>query len=706
MEQRRFILFIALSFGILFVWTTLVVPRFAPPKKPQPANQAEAPLADDPAEQLAEAEGGDADDEQASRDEQAGTDAPVEVADGDPAEPLQNDDAKPETHEPQTVRLGSPDPDSGFFLNVEVDSRGASVSSVELNDPRYKELKDPQSPVEVVGPPAGDLATLASSVDVIDEQLERFLTSLADVHWQLTEVETDPALPAVNTSATFRYVAPDKSLAVEKKFWLEKVALSESNPRETRDTSPAGYQVHLDLTLTNLGNSPRLVQYTLQGPVRVPLENAEHTRKLRDIKVGFLQEDGGVNEESMSASTVADEDLEIWKQAIRYVGVDVQFFAALLIPLDGRPVAEQLDDPWIEAIGQVLVTADANEKSHSDISVILTSKELGLDPAGKLTHSYALYAGPKRQALLEPLGAEAVLDYGFFGPVAKVMLGLLTTMHDNAGIPYGIAIILMTVMVRGCMVPLSLKQARGAKKMKELQPKIAELKKKYEKDKEKFARAQMELFSKEGYNPLAGCLPIFLQLPIFIGLYTALNAAVDLRLAPFLWFDNLAAPDALFKMPALPFLGSDFNLLPLVTVVLFVVQQKMFMPPPADEQQEMQQKMMMYMSIFMGFLFWHFPAGLCVYFIASSLWGLGERKMIDLVPFGGSKPPEKPDEGDTAEKKSDKAKPEKEAATGWWGRLLESADAAANNAGAAGQGKIAKQVNGAKGKRKKTRSRR
>jgi YidC/Oxa1 family membrane protein insertase len=253
---------------------------------------------------------------------------------------------------------------------------------------------------------------------------------------------------------------------------------------------------------------------------------------------------------------------------------------------------------------------------------------------------------------------------------------------------------------------LSVKQARGAKKMKELQPKIAELRKKYENDKEKLARAQMELFSKENYNPLAGCLPIFLQLPIFIGLYTALNSSVDLRMAPFLWMDNLAGPDALFRMPfSLPFLGQDFNLLPIVTVVLFVIQQKMFMPPPTDEQQEMQQRMMMWMSIIFGFFFYHLPSGLCVYFIASSLWGLSERRLLDFGVFAQATTPsvEPPAEERKAKPVGEPATPRKQS---WLGRLLESADAAASDAGATGgQGRLSKQLNGARDKRKKSRPR-
>jgi YidC/Oxa1 family membrane protein insertase len=140
----------------------------------------------------------------------------------------------------------------------------------------------------------------------------------------------------------------------------------------------------------------------------------------------------------------------------------------------------------------------------------------------------------------------------------------------------------------------------------------------------------MELWRKHNINPLGGCLPLVFQLPIFIGLYTSLNTAIDLRQARFLWIENLAAPDALFRLPfELPFsLGADFNLLPCITVVLFLVQQKMFMPPAVDEQQEAQHKMMNIMTVFMGVMFWHQPAGLCVYFIASSLWGIAERTML------------------------------------------------------------------------------
>ena len=189
---------------------------------------------------------------------------------------------------------------------------------------------------------------------------------------------------------------------------------------------------------------------------------------------------------------------------------------------------------------------------------------------------------------------------------------------------------LLTVLVRSCMFPISKKQAINAKRMKEMQPRLAELKTKYPDDKQKFAEEQMKLFAETGFNPLSGCLPVLLQLPIFIGLYQSLSSSVDLRRAPFLWFDNLAAPDALFALPmVVPFLGDQFNLLPIITTSLFLFQQKMFMPPPTDEQTRMQAKVFFWMTLMMGFMFYFVPAGLCVYFIASSVWSMGERKILD-----------------------------------------------------------------------------
>jgi len=229
---------------------------------------------------------------------------------------------------------------------------------------------------------------------------------------------------------------------------------------------------------------------------------------------------------------------------------------------------------------------------------------------------------------------------------------------------YGLAIILLTVLVRLSMFPLSKKQVLGAQKMQELQPQIKKLQEKYKKDMEARTKAQQELFRKHNYNPLSGCLVLFVQLPIFIALYRSLMVDIELRQAPLLWegirwCSDLSAPDMLYKWVWMPDwvndasgifgLGPYFNILPVITVVLFVLQQKMFMPPPTDEQSAMQQKIMKYMMIFIGFLFFKVASGLCIYFIASSLWGLAERQLLP-------KPAKKPAQTQTPSRADAKAR--------------------------------------------------
>ncbi|MGE5193743.1 MAG: YidC/Oxa1 family insertase periplasmic-domain containing protein, partial [Deltaproteobacteria bacterium] len=428
----------------------------------------------------------------------------------------------------------------------------------------------------------------------------------------------------------------------------------------------------VDLTFRNLGKQARTVNYILQGPTGLPLENVENTQKFRDVVVGFETGPGKVAHELMAGKTVADGKGEEWKQPVKYIGTDIQFFAALVCP-----VPDQLQAPYTKSIRQQLIGLNLKEKS--EISVQLTSVDLQLEGAGAaegkdaVTHEYRLFAGPKRDDVL-PEDAKKVIDFGMFHWISRPMLGMLKIFYSVFG-SWGIAIICLTIVVRTALFPLSIRQARGAAKMQALQPEIAALKEKYGNDKEKLARAQMELFRKHKYNPAAGCLPVFLQLPIFMGLYQALNHAVDLRMASFLWIGNLAAPDALFRMPfAIPFLGQEFNLLPLITIVLFVVQQKMFMPPPANEEQAMQQKMMNFMMVFMGVMFYKVPAGLCVYFIASSLWGMGERKLLPKVKPGAptGPPPADPSQGRRKAPPSDDG--ESGGGGGLWAMLLKAAE--------------------------------
>ncbi len=717
METRRLLLFLVVSFGFVLIWTNFVAKK--PPQPPAAQDVADTPQADadDTAEDSAEGDAGLAGDaagdvaagDDAASDDAAGDEVTAEAEGGDDgtvaaADPADTSDSSTALaqHERRSVTLGSSDPDGSYAIEAVLSTEGASVTSVRLADPRMKELKSRDQQVQVLGNNSTDEQTFSTSLDLIDRQLAEHSPgmSLETVDWGVRHEEQD--------AVTFAYVAPDRSLEVEKTYRVTPAASEgESDIVTARRENPVAYTIACELTVRNLSTEAQEVQYEILGPCGVILENEEHTRKYRDIKLEFVKDDGSAvysasdvqstwqevrashpRSTRQEVSELVSESDEKWIEAARYAGVDVQFFAALIAPVDDRPLQTQLDDRRIERIWPVLLR-EKQQSTLADITFRMRATPRTLTAKGTegdvIRHDYALFVGPKHRALLDPppFRAEKVLDYGtFFGFIARWMHTVLSFLF-GIGMPYWLAIISLTVMVRCCLFPLSRKQAISAARMKELQPKIAELKVKYGDDKEKMAKAQMELWRKYNINPLGGCLPLFFQLPVFIGLYTCLNTAVDLRLSGFLWIDNLAAPDALFRMPVkLPFLGQDFNLLPCVNVLLFLVQQKLFMPPPTDEQQEIQQKMMNVMTIMFAVMFWHVPAGLCIYFVASSLWSIGERKLLgsDVLTKNVKLEEAEPPAGKRGQKKKAPAEAETSQPRGLMARLMDAAEQAKEQA--------------------------
>ena len=614
MDQRRLLSFMALSMLIMIGWQGLVMPALFPNAVRQKKVEREANGAAD-----------------ADPGQMELVQAPADAL--EPLNRLPMHQAKPDAIAPvpsiatfprQNISIGSPDPESGYVLAVETTSTGAAVNKIELNDPRYREARNRQAALRVVGHnPKTDLKTFNTSVPGIDVQLLGQKRSLATVDWELVPGSMS------QESVQFRYVAPDGTLEVTKTYRVVAIPAHRLNERRIRDRLTDPYLLTLVVGVRNKSATPLKTGYELQGPVGVPLEDPDNSTKFRDIRIGFLQSDAAtVDVAQLASSDAADkfkrDALEVWRRPLAFIGVDVQYFAALI-----RPPGNQVKTLTV-ASSTAQVTELHREPQKSDLSVSLQSVEVALAPAGQagdfVTHEYQMFAGPKRQELLAPLKADSIVDFGWFSAICIGMLWILNSLH-SLGVNYGVAIILLTVIVRGALFPFTRKQADNMQRMKELQPYIKELQAKHKDDREGMARAQMELFSKYGVNPLSGCLPLLLQMPIFFGLYRALNSSVDLRMASWLWIDNLAAPDALFQLPfVVPWFNwTEFNLLPIITIVLFLVQQKAMMPPPTDPEQELQQKMMTYMMVFMGVMFYRVPAGLCIYFIASSLWGMAER---------------------------------------------------------------------------------
>ena len=512
--------------------------------------------------------------------------------------------------------------------------------------PEYK-----TEPVQLVRPGRHDPLSLLLTLSEVDERKiagdksELDGVRLRDGNWKGEQID--------DRTVEFERTVPGLKLKVVKRFQVAKTDPNLEDPQ-------ADYHITVTVELHNLdAEKPRKVAYQLDGPNGLPIEgwwyllsnriSTEWWSPLgsRDVALRFEGNPAAL----VSSLKIADDSFEAPRRQetaetpLVYAGVDSQYFAAVLLPERKR------DDVWFSEVKHLRVgdvPADVKRKRLTNVSARLVSNELRLEPGQSIAHEYQLFVGPKQPGLLAQYGSDDttlgdLVYYGWtiWGVVARFLTKVLHVFYSVVG-NYGIAIIMLTVVVRLCMFPLSRKQALSAQKMQELQPEMKKINEKFKGDNEARARAMQELWRKHNYNPMGGCLLAFVQLPIFIGLYRALMIDVELRGAPLFseairWCSNLGAPDMLFYWgnwsPQMLFgetgwLGPYFNVLPLITIVLFLLQQKMFMPPPTDEQSAMQQKIMTYMMIFMGFFFYKVASGLCLYFIASSLWGIGERKLL------------------------------------------------------------------------------
>jgi YidC/Oxa1 family membrane protein insertase len=482
------------------------------------------------------------------------------------------------------------------------------------------------------------------------------LPSLYQSNWEVEQVGED--------FIEFSFTLDEAALAAVGKSGGLKIRKRYTVARSGEPENGA-HHVDLQVTIDNLGSEPQVVGYRLNGPTGLPLEGWWYSTKLHP-HIGYgagardiVYKQAELGHELLGCPMIFSEARKLVEKnepplisllkgdrpaPFVYAGVDTQFFASVILPQtpSDRPQPTRFRTAHALPV-QDVAAIPKNEARTTNVSVRLATNAESIEPDSSLVHEYRVFFGPKDGEVLASYDLSELMEYGWpiFEHPAKLLQGILTFLHNRVVFNYGLAIILLTMLVRSCMVPISLKQARSAAKMQELAPEMAKIKQKHPDDPMKQHQAMQELYKKHNFNPFGGCLLVFIQLPIFIGLYRCLSVDIDLRDASLIpglpWAANLAGPDKLFYweswMPSfiaaeIGWLGPYFNILPIATVGLFLLQQKMFMPPPTDEQTRLQQQMMTYMMLFMAVLFYKVPAGLCVYFITSSLWGIAERKML------------------------------------------------------------------------------
>jgi YidC/Oxa1 family membrane protein insertase len=353
---------------------------------------------------------------------------------------------------------------------------------------------------------------------------------------------------------------------------------------------PDGYDIEMEVRVHNLAQMPisqnallswheyvdpkaETDSYTHEGPV-ISVAKSVEREEVKDIK----------------AEKVFGPD-------VSWGGYETKYFIAAMIPQNPT-----LTSMVVSVDSRNMVTTSLRGPKH-------------LIPAGQVgLFSYTLFLGPKDHSILKALGVglENAIDFGSWMKwLAMPMLTFLKYINNYVN-NYGIAIIILTLLIKIAFWPLGNKSYKSMKEMQSLQPKLMELREKYKNDKQKIGQETMALYKAHKVNPLGGCLPMVVQIPVFFGLYKTLMQAIELRHAPFFWWiQDLSDKD-------------PYYITPLIMGATMFIQQKM--SPPAGEP--MQQKIMLIMPVIFTFLFLTFPSGLVIYWLFNNVLSIGQQYYI------------------------------------------------------------------------------
>ena len=373
------------------------------------------------------------------------------------------------------------------------------------------------------------------------------------------------------------YTAED-GLAVTKRFTLNQES----------------YQVSVDYIINNNSSNVASVQLYAQLKQSTMVES---TSTLMPTYRGTAYSTAKDRYEKYDFDDIEDKNLNIATKG-GWVAMLEHYFVSSWVP--------NKDDN-----NQIYTSFSANSR---DAVIGFKAPVLTVDAGQQITTSTTFYVGPKDQEVLEKIAdnLDLTIDYGFLFMISQPLFWLLIKIQSIVS-NWGVAIIMITLVVKGGMYPLTKAQYTSMAKMRALQPKMAQLKERFGDDRQKMGQATMEMYRKEKVNPAGGCLPLLIQMPIFLALYWVFLESVELRHAPFMfWIQDLSAKDPLYILPI------------LMGVSMFIMQKLQ----PMTVQDPMQQKIMQYMPVaFTVFFFW-FPSGLVLYWLVSNIISIIQMKII------------------------------------------------------------------------------
>lgn len=579
------------------IWPT---PPPAPPKKPDPAVQAPKP-----------------------------------PTPPDPAKPV--DPVKPAA-EPVRYLEQPAVPLTSKVLDAALTNKGAGVATATVQHPKprekVKEGEEKKNLVPVLQPFDSRIPHLAVRQVGGPDAIE-------SLPWEIVEQKPD--------RVEFRYrlrngveISKLLVLSPDRHTIDMTLLLSNKNPAPAGKTEPDDVELQLDLIAVNGLDPDSLYRYEqyLMGVASV--EGNLILKSLAEIQKGESKLAEALKlpegpDKQREIKEIQEKYLQITGGRKQWFGVKNRFFTAAIQPdgaaLDNLDYYEfRLSSPEVKAA----------MKGHDNITATARTRSMRIGTAPRVMQFKIVVAPLEEAPLKEIPGLDVLAHYiGGCSPLAFIIKPasafiLMLLKFIGSMMNMGFAIIVTTLLIRLCLFPLSLKSQRNALAMQQLAPKIQALKERYKDDQQKYGVEQMRLFKENKVNPVAGCLPVLIQMPIFIGMYSVFEMAIGLRQAPFIgWIHDLSQPDRLigpWKPVVIPLLITDLtiealNVLPILMTITWFLQ-AYFTPRSPDPQMAQQQKMMMWMPIIFGLTCYGLASGLSLYFLANSLLSMGEQKII------------------------------------------------------------------------------
>jgi YidC/Oxa1 family membrane protein insertase len=455
---------------------------------------------------------------------------------------------------------------SSDFYNIEISSIGATIKSIELK--KFKETNTSDSPFySLFKSDNFALSTLKNSGD-------DGLYLPANLNYKIVDGKNSVTVSDRDITVKFSAVANGLTVIKSYIFHADSYSFDVRIDLINGASSPINGRLNLSL-VTHWDKDAKSKMYSFVGPVTYNGKDLEED-KPKDL----------------------EKSPKIYKADVVWSGYTTKYFLNAINP--NQPV------------DQLFISA-----GNGFVENKFTSPQISLQQNEKTSFDYTAYFGPKQSEYLTASGHQfdRAIDYGFFHPLAKPLMVVLKFFYGYIG-NYGFAIILLTICIKLIFWPLTQKSYKSMKGMQKLQPEMKKMREKYGKDKQKLNQEMMAFYKENKVNPLGGCLPMVIQIPVFFALYRVLLGSIELRHAPFmLWITDLSARD-------------PYYVTPLIMGVTMFIQQKM-QPTNMDPTQA---KIMLMMPVVFTFMFLNFPSGLVLYWLTNNLLTILQQYLIRRQP--------------------------------------------------------------------------